>query len=215
MNSIVRTSVASIAGLMIAGGGVAGPAMAVQAGPMESRPAVAVPPEQSAEDKRLLEHDYERQPNAYYCAPAATSIALSTQGKDPSQKEVAKKLGTTEAGTNSVNDTTRVLNEMTGGGYETTEIKGTTAKPEQVEKLRTDVTEAVDAKRGVVVNTIGTGVDTDGDAHVFPGGHYVTVVGYRDGSEEMKIADPYDPKKYYWIDDEELADWTAERGYSS
>ncbi|RZU76343.1 peptidase C39-like protein [Micromonospora kangleipakensis] len=215
MRSIVRRSLVSVAGLMLTGGGVAGPAIAAQAAPIESRPAVAVPPEPAGEGKRVLEHDYQRQPNGYYCAPAATRIALSTQGKDPSQKEVAQKLGTTEAGTNSADDTTRVLNEVTGGGYETTEIKSATAKPEQVDKLRTDVVEAVDAKRGVVANTLGTAVDTDGDRHPFPGGHYVTVVGYRDGGDAMEIADPYGPEKHYWIDDEKLADWIAERGYSS
>ncbi|NJP35489.1 C39 family peptidase [Micromonospora thermarum] len=216
MNSIVRRSLVSVAGLMVGAGGVAGPAIAVQAAPIESRTVVAVPPpEPSGEGKRVLEHDYERQPNGYYCAPAATSIAVSTQGKDPSQKEIAQKLGTTVDGTKSVNDTTRVLNEVTGGGYETTEIKGATAQPEHVDKLRADVVEAVNAKRGVVANTIGTGLDTDGDRHPFPDGHYVSVVGYRDGGEEMKVADPYDPKKHYWMEDEKLADWIAERGYSS
>ncbi|MGN9777666.1 C39 family peptidase [Micromonospora sp. H33] len=215
MNPIARKSAASVAGLLVAGGVLAGPATATQASPTESTLAVAPQPTPPAEGKRVLEHDYQRQPNGYYCAPAATRMALTTQGKTPSQKEVAKKLGTTVDGTDSVDQTTRVLNEVTGGGYETTKISEATAKPEQVDKLRTDVVEAVDAKRGVVANTIGTGLDTEGDRHPFPGGHYVSVVGYRDGGEEIKVADPYDPKAHYWMSDDELTDWIAQRGYSS
>nr|WP_238161400.1 C39 family peptidase [Micromonospora endolithica] len=197
--------------------------MAAHASPTENKPTAAVqppppppePPQQPPEDKRVLEYDYQKQPNGYYCAPAATRIALSTQGKVLPQKEVAQKLGTTEDGTNSANDTTRVLNEVTGGGYETTEIGGATATPAQVDKLRTDVVEAVDAKRGVVANTMGTGVDTEGDQHVFPSGHYVTIVGYRDDGDRLKVADPYDPEKHYWMTDQKLANWIAARGYSS
>jgi hypothetical protein len=235
MKSIFRKSVLSVA--VLASGTVAGPAIATQAtaGPVtavrpaqvETKPAYAEqaqppppppppsPPPPADEARRVLHYDYERQPNSYYCAPAATRIALSTQGKVVSQREVADKLGTTQAGTNSVDDTTRVLNELTGGGYETTEIKTPEAEPAQVDKLRTDVVEAVDAKRGVVANIMGTAVDTHGNQYSYPGGHYLTIVGFRDGGDTMKIADPYDPSKHYWMSDDRVADWIAERGYSS
>ncbi|MEV1142157.1 C39 family peptidase [Micromonospora sp. NPDC049799] len=231
MNTILRKSALSVAGLMVTGGAVAGPAIATPAvagpadgappappTPAESAPAPAAPPQPPPpgdEGKRVLPHDYQRQPNEYYCAPAATRIALSTQGKVVSQREVAEKLGTTTDGTDSVDDTTRVLNELTGGGYETTKIEGVTAEPEQVDRLRTDVIEAVDAKRGIVANTMGTAVDTSGEKHSFPGGHYMTIVGYRDGGEVLKIADPYDPTKHYWMSDDKAADWIAQKGYSS
>lgn len=231
MKSRFRKSTLSVA-LMVTGGAVAAPAMAAQASPAVDRPAVTAqlshesqpPPEPPKppqpqpppdEGNRVLPHDYQKQPNGYYCAPAATRMALSTQGKVLSQKEVAHKWGTTEAGTNSVNDTTRVLNEVTGGGYETTEIGGVSATPGQVDKLRTDVFEAVDANRGVVANTMGTGVDTEGESHVFPSGHYVTIVGYSDDGDRLKVADPYDPEKHYWMTDQKMANWIAARGYSS
>ncbi|MET8834563.1 C39 family peptidase [Micromonospora sp. NPDC004540] len=239
MNPIFRKSVLSVAvmaGGTIAGPAIAGPAIAGQASAepvtpvapeqVESAPAVVEqaqpppapppsPPPPADEEKRVLHYDYERQPNSYYCAPAATRMALSTQGKVVSQEQVADKLGTTQAGTNSVDDTTRVLNELTGGGYETTEIKTPEAEPAQVDKLRTDVVEAVDAKRGVVANIMGTAVDTQGNQYSYPGGHYLTIVGFRDGGDTMKIADPYDPSKHYWMSDDRVADWIAERGYSS
>ncbi|MFG2103362.1 C39 family peptidase [Micromonospora echinaurantiaca] len=214
MNSIFRKSALSVAGLLMTGGAVAVPAIAAETAP--AKPAIAVQAEEPpGQDKKVLDHDYQRQPNSYYCAPAATRIALSTQGKTPSQREVAEKLGTTKAGTQSADDTTRVLNEMTGGGYETTEIDGPTAQPAQVDELRADVVEAVDGKRGVVANTMGTAVDTEGRRHSFPGGHYVTIIGYRDNGEVVQIADPYDQRKHYWMSDDKVATWIAERGYSS
>ncbi|SCL27722.1 Peptidase_C39 like family protein [Micromonospora rhizosphaerae] len=242
MNSIYRKSVLSVAGLMVVGGTVAGLETAADAArvdnpdveapadsnpdvgapadsnpdlgaPADSNPDVGPPPEPPGE--RVLEHAYQRQPNSYFCAPAATRIALSTQGKVLSQKEIANKLGTTRAGTASANDTTRVLNEVTGGGYETTQINGPEAQPEQVDKLRADVVEAIDTKRGVVANTMGTGVDVDGKRHSFPGGHYVSIVGYRDGGDTLEIADPYGRTNHYWMSDEKVATWVAERGYSS
>ncbi|MGN9779173.1 C39 family peptidase [Micromonospora sp. H33] len=217
MNSMRRTRFLSLAGLVIAGGAIAGPATAAQAEPADSGQVSAVQPAPPAppEGERVLEYDYQTQRTSYYCAPAATRIALSTQDKDVTQKEVAQKLGTTRAGTDSADDTTRVLNELTGGGYETTEISTTTANPQQTDKFRTDVVQAIDTQRGVVANTLGTAVDTEGERHVFPGGHYVSIVGYRDGGQTLKIADPYDPEKHYWMRSEKVADWIAQRGYSS
>ncbi|QGN49653.1 C39 family peptidase [Micromonospora sp. WMMD558] len=214
MNSMRRTRILSLAGLVVAGGAVAGPATAAQADPADSGQVSAVQPA-PPEGEKILEFDYQTQRTSYYCAPAATRIALSTQDKTVTQKEVAQKLGTTRAGTDSADDTTRVLNELTGGGYETTEISTTTADPRQTDKLRIDVVEAIDTRRGVVANTLGTAVDTEGERHSFPGGHYVSIVGYRDGGETLKIADPYDPEKHYWMRSEKVADWVAQRGYSS
>ncbi|MER6595307.1 C39 family peptidase [Micromonospora purpureochromogenes] len=191
------------------------PASADQPPPPPAPPPAPAPAPGPEDGQRVLHYDYQRQPNEYYCAPAATRIALSTQGKVVSQREVADKLGTTQAGTDSVDATTRVLNEMTPGGYETTEIQSAEADPQQEAELRNDVVEAVDANRGVVANIMGTSVDTEGNRYSYEGGHYLTIVGYRDGGDTMKVADPYDPTKTYWMTDDKLADWIAARGYSS
>ena len=205
MNTIFRNSVLSVAGLLTAGGVVAAP-MAAQAAGSGAAGGGA----------REVRVQYEAQPNFYYCGPAATRIALTAQGKAPSQDEVAGKLGTTEAGTDSAEETTRVLNEMTGGSeYETTAIGADAAKPEHVAKLKADVRAAVDDDRAVVPNIMGTATDVDGVAHSYEGGHYLTVTGYRDGGDTVKIADPYFEGQEYWMDLEVVADWTAKRGYSS
>jgi hypothetical protein len=212
MNATLSRSLS--VGLLVTGT-MLGPATAAEALPAQSGPVHAAQPAPTDAGKRVLAHDYQRQPNSYFCAPAATRIALSTQGKILSQQQVAKKLGTTKAGTSSASETTRVLNDVTGGGYETTEINGPTAQAQQVDKLRADVVEAIDAKRGVVANITGTAVDTEGAAHTYPEGHYLTIIGYRNGGETLQIADPYARDGHYWMSDQKVADWVAERGYSS
>jgi hypothetical protein len=228
MNTIFRKSALSVAGLLVAGGVVAGPTVAAQAAPSGAPVSVAAAAnsdrggdrdsdrggDRSGSD-RVLNTRYERQPNFYYCGPAATRIALTAQGHELSQDEVARKLGTTEAGTNSAEDTTRVLNELVGKDkYKTTAIESTKAERAQIDKLRDDVRATVDDNRAVVANIKGTASDVDGLTHSYPGGHYVTVVGYRDGGDTVKIADPWYEGAEYWMSTETVAHWIAERGYS-
>ena len=158
---------------------------------------------------------YKAQENYYYCGPASTRIALSAQDKTPSQDEVARHLGTTENGTNSAEDTTRVLEALTGDDYETTTIPDQASADRHGDEMRANITEAIDDERAVVTNIAGSIVDTDGVRHSYPGGHYVAVVGYRDGGAQVKIADPAKPDNaMYWVDVDQVADWVATRGYS-
>ncbi|TDB77243.1 C39 family peptidase [Micromonospora sp. KC721] len=213
MNSNVRNSMLSVAGLIMAGGGIAGPALAAQATPAEKAAAALV--SEKGRGAHRVGHEYQAQPNFYYCGPASTRIALSAAGKAVSQDELAEKLGTTEAGTDSALDITRVLNEYTGGTYKTTEISADVASDEQVERLRADVLAAVDADRPVVANIRGSALDVDGVTHSYAG-HYLTVVEYKDDGETVRIADPGAPDApEYWMGIAELANWIAGRGYSS
>ncbi|WP_425412949.1 C39 family peptidase [Micromonospora nigra] len=224
----------SVAGLLVAGGCIAGPAAVAQTAPADvatvapggapvaSAQPAALTGQVGAVDRgrnrlaeRTLGVEYQAQPNFYYCGPAATRIALSSQGKALSQDELAKRLGTDEAGTDSALDITRVLNELTGGGYETVEIRDPVAKPAQVDRLRAHLLDALDVDRPVVANVKGTAVDTEGDPHSYEGGHYLTLVGYRDGGDLVRIADPAAPKGGYWMTLEKVANWIAERGYSA
>ncbi|MDG4765245.1 C39 family peptidase [Solwaraspora sp. WMMD406] len=226
MTTIFRRSALSVAGLLVAGGVVAGPAVAAQAAPSGGSASLAAAASSDRGDRggergdrsggdRVLNTRYERQPNFYYCGPAATRIALTAQGHDLSQDEVAAKLGTTEAGTDSAEDTTRALNELTGSDkYRTTAIESSKADRTQIDQLRDDVRATVDDNRAVVANIIGTANDVDGLTHSYPGGHYVTVVGYRDGGDAVRIADPWYEGQEYWMSTETLAHWIAERGYS-
>ncbi|MGW9192440.1 C39 family peptidase [Micromonospora chersina] len=214
MNSILRKSMLSVAGLCVSGGVVVGPAVAAHAAPAQAGPK-ALSTVAKGKSERSAGYEYEAQPNFFYCGPASTRIALSAEGKEVSQDELAAKLGTTENGTDSALDITRVLNEYTGGKYKTTEIRDDVATKEQVERLRADVRAAVDQGRPVVANILGGALDIDGVEHSYPG-HYLTVVEYKDDGNTVLIADPASPNEpTYWMDVTELANWIAGRGYSS
>ncbi|SCE71187.1 Peptidase_C39 like family protein [Micromonospora coriariae] len=165
---------------------------------------------------KVLDYDYQAQNTYYNCGPAATRNALSATGIDRTQDELAVELGTTEMGTNSALDTTRVLNaEVKGSPYRTRMFAGAPS-PAQMDRLQADVVAAITAGRGVVANVVGDATDTDGGWHSYGGGHYIAVVGYKDNGRTVRIADSAnaaDPS--YWITTIDLANWIATRGYSA
>jgi hypothetical protein len=215
----IRKAALGVAGLAVVGGAFAGPALNMatpQASVTPTAAAVSVRDLDKGQPSKVLDYQYKAQENFYYCAPAATRIALSAQGQTPAQDEVAKRLGTTEAGTNSAEDTTRVLNSTGGRDYRTVAIPDPNVTPEQMDRLQVDVVKAIDAKRPVVANIKGTAMDETGMAHSYEGGHYLTVVGYDDHGRKVKIADPANPNQSeYWMSTITLAHWAAERGYSA
>jgi 5-hydroxyisourate hydrolase-like protein (transthyretin family) len=214
---LIRKTALTAAGLAFTGGAIAGPMTAAHAAPVE-KTASSVQTDRKPAGERELDVHYEAQPNFYYCGPAATRNALSVQGKAISVDAMAKEMGTTENGTNSINDITPVLNKETGkkDAYHSVEIRDAKADDKQTDKLRTDIVRTVDDGRAVVANIAGTAVDTDGNAHSFEGGHYISVVGYQDGGKTVTIADSANPDQAsYRISVDNLADWIATRGYST
>ncbi|MGN9774506.1 C39 family peptidase [Micromonospora sp. H33] len=212
---ILRKTVLTAAGAAFVGGALAGPATAFAA--PADKPGAQADRKGHGEKKRELGVRYQAQPNFYYCGPAAARNALSVQGKDIDVDSMAERMGTTEAGTDSINDITPVLNKETGRDvYRSVEITDAKADAKQTDKLREDVVRTVDDGRALVANIAGTATDTDGGVHSFEGGHYISVTGYRDGGEQVKIADSADPNQAeYWMTTEALADWIATRGYST
>ncbi|ROT26793.1 C39 family peptidase [Micromonospora sp. HM5-17] len=219
----IRKTALAVAGLAITGGAIAGPVATLDTGPGTSLNLDPTAVTQTIKDiesqhpaAKHLDYQYQPQSTYYYCAPAATRIALSAQGHTPSQDDVATKLGTTEAGTNSAEDTTRVLNDTGDTNYHTVEIPNPTATPTEMDRLQVDVVQAIDAGRPVVANIKGTAVDTDGNPHSYEGGHYLTIVGYDDHGRTVTIADPANPNhSQYQMSTITLANWIAERGYSA
>ncbi|NUT19808.1 MAG: C39 family peptidase [Hamadaea sp.] len=159
---------------------------------------------------------YQAQPNYYWCGPAATRNALSATGHNVTMASLAKKMGTTEAGTNSANEITAALNKVTGTNkYRTTEIPTHAVTTKQIDTLKRDIVATIDDNRAVVANVAGTGTDTAGASHSYEGGHYIAVHGYRDDGRQAEIADSADPNAaHYWIKTSDLAHWIATRGYS-
>ena len=212
--TMLRNTVLTAAGIAATAGGIAGPAIAAHAAPADTTTKVAA--DRKGHGERELDVRYEAQPNFYYCGPAATRNALSVLGKNIDVDAMAKEMGTTENGTNSINDITPVLNKETGKHYRSVEIKDGKADDKQTDTLRADIVLTVDDGRAVVANIAGTTTDTDGNTHSFEGGHYISVVGYRDGGKTVTIADSADPNMAsYRISVDNLADWIATRGYSA
>ncbi|MFC5944696.1 C39 family peptidase [Micromonospora harpali] len=213
---LIRRTALTVAGIAATAGGIAGPALAAQAAPAE-RAAASVQAERRPAGERQLDVRYEAQPNFFYCGPAAARNALSVQGKNIDVDTMAKEMGTTEAGTDSINDITPVLNKETGRkAYHSTELPADKVDGKSIDKLRADVVRAVDDGRAVVANIAGTATDTDGVSHSFEGGHYISVVGYSEGGKTVTIADSANPDQAsYRIDVDALAHWIASRGYAS
>ncbi|WP_207892967.1 C39 family peptidase, partial [Micromonospora sp. MW-13] len=107
---------------------------------------------------RQLDVRYEAQPNFFYCGPAAARNALSVQGKAISVDAMAREMGTTENGTDSIKDITPVLNKETGknDAYRSVELPTGKADTKQTDTLRADVVRTVDQGRAVVANIAGT-----------------------------------------------------------
>ncbi|MFG3706190.1 C39 family peptidase [Micromonospora sp. NPDC047670] len=213
--NLIRNAALTAAGLAFTGGAIAGPVTAAHAAPTQGKPTTVAQDRKNGE--RELGVRYEAQPNFYYCGPAAARNALSVQGKNIDVDTMAKQMGTTEAGTNSINDITPVLNKQTGkDAYQSVEIRQAKADDKQTDTLRTDITKAIDEGHAVVANIAGTATDTDGGVHSFEGGHYISVVGYRDNGHTVTIADSADPAQAsYRMSIDNLADWIATRGYTA
>jgi hypothetical protein len=181
-------------------------------------PANAAPAAPAAPAEKILPFDFQFQPNFYYCGPASTRMALTSHGVAMGQDEIARRLGTTTSGTNSAAETTRVLNGVLGQEvYQTRWLPGQRATAEEATRLQQDVVRAVAGNRAIVANIVGAAVDTAGVQHDFPGGHFVTIVGYRDGGRSVQVADPsglFGPRTY-WMATGAMADWLAARGYSA
>ncbi|SIM46001.1 C39 family peptidase [Micromonospora cremea] len=165
---------------------------------------------------KVLDYTYQAQISYWNCGPAAVRNALSATGIERTQDELVVPLRATENGTNSAEDTTRGLNQMVKGSpYKTRMIPGAPTSA-QIDQLQADIVNAVTDGRAVVANTVGTGVDTDGGWHSFPGGHYIAVVGYKDNGRTVRIADSANPATAaYWKTTADLANWMATRGYSA
>jgi Peptidase_C39 like family len=200
-------------------GAAAAAAAAKPVTPSAGASAAPTTPAAPAAPKDLeLYYQHRWQINGYYCGPAATRMAISSRGHYPSQDTLARQLGTTMAGTNSVVDITRVLNAVNKNSfYHPTTLPAKPATTQQRSQLQADVVRAMSEGYPVVMNIVGTGRDVNGNQRTFSGGHYVTAVGYKDRGRLVKIGDSADPYGggSYWMSLGDLANWAGNRGYAS
>jgi hypothetical protein len=234
----VNRSHLALAGLVAAGlvAGIAGPAAAASSGPAPAAPATssaaaaapaavrvahAAPAPAApapAPVSKSLSYSFQLQSTAWNCGPSATRVALSAQGKTFTQDQVATMLGTTQDGTPSANDVTRVLNAQLGAGkYHTVEIADAKPTTAHTNQLKADVVSALNQGRPVVANIAGTVADDNGELHSYEGGHYLPIVGYSHHGHTVKIADSADTvgSPTYDISTAKVANWIATRGYAA
>jgi hypothetical protein len=222
LSTLTRAAVTTGAAAQSAPAPVSAPAqLAAAPAPAAPAPAPAAPapaPAPAPPAEKALGYDFQLQPNYYYCGPAATRIALSAVGQLYGFDDLAAQLGTTTNGTNSAFDIARVLNAHTGAHtYAAHSVPGQAASSGEVSQLSADVVHSVSGDHVVVANVIGTATDMLGGVHAYEGGHYLTVVGYGDHGNTVKIADPADPQGdgSYWMSTVDLANWIASRGYAA
>lgn len=166
-----------------------------------------------APTERVLPHEIHYQDTGYFCGPAATRTALSVRGVVVAESTLAGILKTTTAGTNSSNDIVRGLNAYLPGIYSAKFIPGSSASAAQAEQFRRDLVHSVAAGYAVVANVVGTARASDGRNYSYPGGHYVSVVGYRKDGAEAYVSDNAVGRDY-WMTTAVLATWIAGRGYA-
>ena len=199
-------------------GGIAGPALATDTTTANTTAtAAAAPAAVTQAVEKSVEHQFQLQETGYYCAPAATRVALTAQQHNLNQDTVADKLATTTDGTDSITQVTDTLNtELGTTAYTTVELPNPDTTDEQTTTFKADVTAALDAGEIVVANIVGTATDTNGEAHTYAGGHYIPIVGYTDNGDTLMIADTSGKgTAHYQIATTDMADWMATRGYTA
>ncbi len=138
--------------------------------------------------KGTVSHNYQVQKTFYWCSAAAARIALSTHDVSVKQGTLASYMDVSrDGGLPNLNNLRKAMNKYSkNGSYELYQWNNKTTLRQQLTK---HVIANVDAGHGVIINV------TRIDKAKFPGGHYATIVGYRDGGNEFKIADPADASR--------------------
>ncbi|MDI1461246.1 C39 family peptidase [Catellatospora sp. KI3] len=143
----------------------------------------------AATARTLTTYSFQAQQTGYWCGPAATRLALTQRGYAPSQSSLASKLPTDTAGTDSITQVMRVLNSYANvnGWYEHKVVNSNSAAEQNL--LKYDIVFDVDRNYALVLNVRGGRTDTAGVYHNYPGGHYLTVVGYTNSGAYAVIED--------------------------
>jgi peptidase C39-like protein len=180
----------------------------------------------------------------YFCGPASAQNTLGILGITLTQDELADRLGTTDNGTDTIDQVKEGLNGVLADNaetpvYESGAVAGqgeynpvtekASASEQEVKEFRGNVVSSLTKGYPVVVNVGGTapGVVINGQPHNYDG-HYVTVVGYGENGDTVKVADSAYAPSYdengtqtgwqsgtYEMKTADLANWSAGKsGYT-
>lgn len=163
--------------------------------------------------------DFQYQQKGYTCGPASTRIALSAQmpkSSLPSESQLAQELGTTDEGTSSIYEITRVLNNHLGEDtYKSVMMPNDPPTAAQKDQLWADIVHTVDHGHVMVANIWAP-------ANNHPPGypdemikHYLTVYGYDRSTNQVSIADPAGFGGKYTLSFDQFATLVPPKGYST
>lgn len=161
---------------------------------------------------KSLAVENDAQETGYWCGPAAARIALSAVLEGlPSQTQLARDLGTTTNGTDTIGQVAQGLNKYSPG-YSSKD--GSVSSDE----LWGDVVRGIDNGRPLVANIVAPpGNQPPG----YPSGetiyHYVAVIGYDSENKTVHVADSarFSGISEHWLSIEQLRSLVSSKGYTT
>lgn len=182
---IVTAAVCAVAGTIGIGGSTAAEAV--------DPPAANTAEKAPVKAKNVVDRDYQVQKTGYWCSAAAARIALSTHNVSVSQQTLASHMGVTpNMGLPDVKNLPGALNHYSNTKHY--EVKKSSNDGLLKKKLTKDVIHNAKFGHAVVINVVKIG------SAKFGGGHYATIVGYKNHGNQFLIADPADgARESVWL----------------
>ena len=153
----------------------------------------ATAPEAHAATAKTLRLTWRQQPTTYYCGPTAASFAVAVRtGGKPDINAIARRLGTTTAGTNFGAMAPGLTALVPGGTYRAENMIGQQdATPAQVTALWNRARKNVLDGYGTVCNwVVPAGHYPNWGGNTGTIWHFTTIIGFDDAKKTLTIADP-------------------------
>lgn len=146
--------------------------------------------QRAARKSKELRISFQTQQNNYYCGPASAAMIVNALGYKRNQNEMARLLGTTQAGTNAGNGVSNALNAVVKGSRY--KFRWEWQSAHQVDKIKRHVTQAIDYGNAVMVNTVEGPRDWYIQGHNlgYTIYHYGVVADYFDYGNTVTYVDP-------------------------
>lgn len=177
--------------------------------------------------EHVLQYDHTVSPQekSWDCGPASTQVALNGRGVIVSEDDLIPQEGTTENGTNDVDNIVPVLNKyLPEAGYVSVHLPDDPCSQAQKNALWQAIVSSINAGYGLVANIVAPPsnypVGVKGSASPSYGGgtvfHYVPLMGYDDNPQlrAVWVADPGFEPFGYWVSFDQLATLIPPKGYA-
>ena len=167
---------------------------------------------------RILDVKHQVQETGYWCAPAASAMALSARMPAPTQQALANQLPTTTNGTDWIGQVTNTLNARLGAKwYVTREMPNDPPSAAQRITLWNDIVRSIDNGFPIVANIVAPASNHPPGYPSYTIYHYFTVFGYAPATRQVRIADSanFGGNKIYWLSFDQLATLIPPKGYTA